>query len=318
MSTYRDRFDGPAAVFSDRLSGGRLLIIVLVPILLVASVALVRASGLTTRPTALLSAGAAANLSPSELAAGAADALNLATAVAGTGYTFEIVQHATVTARPDGEPLEIEDPADPTKTITVESVRAGTYLERGAVTPAGFHAEIRRGPDDPTATADWDGTPMELAALVRDGTTYRNDGDGWYETDRPPGIGLDPATAALLPTLLRDLAEAKGADPPRDETDPFADLAPARRLDGATEVADVPGIIAVDLADATELIGPAKLAFDDDGRLVGLRILARNTHLDRYDLMVETVITFGYPDTAPELPKPGAEWVPPAAPTDGE
>jgi hypothetical protein len=188
---------------------------------------------------------------------------------------------------------------------------------------------VRRGPADPTAKPDWDGQPLELAALVRDGTTYRDDGEGWYPTDRPPGIGLDPATAALLPTMLRgltgvaDAAERQPApsDPPepgRAVADPFAELAPARRLAGDTTVAELPGIIAVDLASATELREPAELAFDEGGRLVGLRVLARNTHLDRYDLLVETVITFGYPGQAPELPRPEPAWTPPAAPAPGE
>ena len=262
-----------------------------------------------TRPASLLGPGAAVTMTPAELQTTAAEAIERAVAPGGTGVTFEIVQRSTVHTRAGGDPLEIADPADPAKTVAVATVPAGTYLERGALTPAGFHSEIRRGPDDPAAKVDWDASPMELSALLRDGKTWRNDGAGWYATDRPPGIGLDPATAALLPTLLRGLSEARDAQAGQD--DPFADVAPSRRLAGATKVADVPGIIAVDLADATEIDDPADLAFDGSGRLIGLRIVARNTHLDAYDLLVETVIRFAYPERAPPLPAPEPVYVAP-------
>lgn len=324
------RRDGPqfaAANFSGRLAGGRVMVALLVPILLVTSVALVRASGLTSRPRVALP-GAAANMTPAELVVAAADAFELATATGGAGYTFEISQTGTLVAKPGGPLIEGPDPDDPGSTVETTSQVVGTYLERGTETPAGFHAEIRRGPTDPRAPPDWDGASLELAALVRDERTYRNDGAGWYVTDHPPGLGLDPATAALLPTMLRgldDLQDAAGPQPepstspePGATADPFAGVAAARRLTGVTTVADMPGIIAVDLAPATELRGPAELAFDDAGRLVGLRVVARNTHLDRHDMLIDTVITFAYPGAAPALPDAQPVWTPPSPPADGE
>jgi hypothetical protein len=319
----RDRTrPGPADAvsFEARLRSSRVAVFILIPVLLITSVTLLRASGITTRPVLALT-GAARDLSPGELASAAADAFELATVVGGTGYTFEVVQHGTMVQKEGGPSLEAPDPSDPAETVESSTQPVGTYLERGVVTPDGFHAEIRKGPDDPRAPPDWESAKTELAALVRDGRTYRNDGSGWYVTDRPPGLGLDPTTASLLPTLLRGLSQPADAEqPPPDASappepgravpDPFADLAPARRLDGGTKVDDIPGIIAVDLADATELRGPAELAFDDAGRLVGLRVLARNTHLETYDLLIETVITFAYPISTPELPKPEPVWSP--------
>ena len=304
----------PDAAYTVRFGSARIVVLVLVPVLLLAAVALARTSGLTTRPTSLLAPAAALTMTAAELQATAAEAIERAVAAGGAGITFDIVQRSTLHARPGGEPLEMPDPADPQRTIAVDAVAASTYLERGALTPDGFHSEIRRGPDDPAAAIDWAATRMALAALVRDGKTYRDDGAGWYPTDRPPGIGLDPASAALLPTFLRGLAEPREARPSGD--DPFAAVAPARRLAGATGVAHLPGIIAVDLASATEIDDPADLAFDDAGRLIGLRVVARNTHLETYDLLVETVIRFAYPERAPPLPDPAAQ---PAAggPTPG-
>jgi hypothetical protein len=107
------------------------------------------------------------------------------------------------------------------------------------------------------------------------------------------------------------MTEARDKTPEPSEDDPFADIAPTRRLAGGTRVADIPGVIAVDLAAATEIDDPAELAFDDAGRLIGLRVVARNTHLATYDLLVETVIRFAYPERAPPLPAPEPVYVEP-------
>ena len=90
------------------------------------------------------------------------------------------------------------------------------------------------------------------------------------------------------------------------------ELPPVRALEATTTAEDIPGIIAVDLAEATESTTPARLAFDDAGRLVTITILARNTLLEVHDLLVETVITFRYPTDPPELPKPEPAFVEPA------
>jgi hypothetical protein len=88
---------------------------------------------------------------------------------------------------------------------------------------------------------------------------------------------------------------------------------------GGTRVEDLPGIIAVDLAGSTELVGPVELGFDERGRLVLLRVLARNTNLTTHDLMVETEIAFAYPDRLPHLPEPEPAYVPATpAPDAGE
>lgn len=286
---------------------------VLLPILLVAGLLLVR-GGLVRTPLAL-TAGVA-SIAPTELTAIAADELERVGGSGGTGFTFSIVQSAALVARAGQPGIEVGDPADPGKVILVERHDLATYLERGVVTDAGFHAEIRRGADDLTSGDGWDDAAMELAALVRDGVTYRNDGAGWYETSQPPGIGLDPTSARLLPRMLRsvegvaDASAAEGA--PGALVDRLAALRPARTLAGTAAVADLPGIIAVDLAEATEFIEPVTLAFDADGRLIGLRAIARNVHYQAHDLVITTVITFAYPDRSPGLPGPEPAYVAPS------
>src|SRR5204863_290981 len=125
-----------------------------------------------------------------------------------------------------------------------------------------------------------------------------NDAAGWYATDNPPGVGLDPRTAALLPALLRKatgVADA-GTTPVNGATLPA--------VTGSAKVADIPGVIASDGAGFTELVAPLEFAFDDQGRLAQVHVLARNTNLDVYDLLIDTTITFAYPTTAAPLPDP--------------
>lgn len=124
----------------------------------------------------------------------------------------------------------------------------GASIATGLVTPDGHFLQMRRGPATPDAVPDFAGAEPTLAALVRGKTQYRNDGDGWYETDQLPGIGLDPATIARLPGLLRRASAA--ADAPRVDV---AGLAlPTVTAQGA--IADAPGLMAIDAAPFTELV----------------------------------------------------------------
>ena len=304
-------------------TAGPRVLAVLLPIAIVATLAFARGGLLLERPTGLT--GGAENATPAELTAVAAAALDGATAKGARGYRFEIVQTSAIVARAGSPGIEVGDPADPTKVILVERHELATYLERGFVTDAGFSSEIRRGADDLTTGDGWDAAPMELAALVVDGRTYRNDGAGWYQTSQPPGIGLDPGSAALLPGMLRKLKAPADAvaTPPSGPPGSglghrLADLLPARTLAGTAAVADLPGIIAVDLAEATELIEPVTLAFDASGRLIGLRAVARNVNFAAHDLVIETVITFSYPASAPALPRPEPAYVAPAVVPDAD
>lgn len=206
------RTESDGAVFHERLRGTRLLVVILVPLLLVATVAAVRATGLPMRLASPLTAGVE-GLAPAELQANAADELTRALAKDGGGLVFEIVQWQTIQAKVGGPLIDIPDPADRSKSLgTTDSYELGTLVERGFATPDGYWMEILAGP---TAgkSAEYDAATAETrrSALVRDGQAWRNDGTGWYETPQPPGIGLDPATVALLPTLLREASGAKEA-----------------------------------------------------------------------------------------------------------
>lgn len=242
---------------------------------------------------------AGAQIAPADRLTAAADGIEARLGPSGNGFTFTVVSRSTFYARPDGPRIEVPDPADPRKVAGLaDSYYLGADIAMGIVTADGYFLQMYAGPATPDAAPDFKTAPTTLATLVKGGTTWRNDGDGWYETDQPPGIGLDPATIALLPKLLRDasapvMAEARSVDG-----------ATASVVEAAGDVADAPGLMAVDAASFTELAAPLSFAFDDQGRLVEIRALMRNTRMETYDLLVETVITITYPDARPTLPDP--------------
>jgi hypothetical protein len=250
---------------------------------------------LALRPTQLPPGlvGVGVNSTPAELKELGARSIETAVAKGGGGVSFEIVQRASLHAKPGGPKIDVPAPVGRGSAGTADEYEVGATIEHGRVTPDGFWMEMRAGPA-PGRQPDFDHATYEFGAIVKAGTTYRNDGQGWYETDDPPGIGLDPRTAALLPRLLRNAAAAKDAG-----TD--ADL---RKITAQGEVRDVPGLIAVDGETFTSLVGDVELGFDDQGRLRKLHVVAQNGNVSRYDLLVDTVITFDYPAQAEPIPDP--------------
>jgi hypothetical protein len=255
--------------------------------------------------------GGAPGGTPAELKAAAADLLAATTAKGGTGYRFEIVQRSTLTARQGGPRIEIPDPADRTKSLgSVDAYYLNGLVETGYVTPAGFYMEMRAGPASTDAAVDLASGELLFRALVRDGTTYRDDGLGWYATEDPPGIGLDPTTAGLLPALLRHAGGAEEADLAAAGGELAKGNSAATRAITATgAIADIPGIVAVDGAPFTEIARPVDFSFDAAGRLVGLVVTARNTNVKAHDLVVVTEIRLAYDDVPVSLPKAEPRWL---------
>jgi len=286
------------------------------PVVVVAGLVLVRAGGIdagSTRKSAFdadgpvsgLSAGAL-NADPATLKSTAADLLAATTAKGGSGYRFEIVQRSTLHAKLGGPALLVPDPDDPqAPPKEADEAYLIGLLETGYVTPTGFSMEMRAGPASADAPVDLASGDLMFRALVRDGVTYRDDGDGWYQTDRPPGIGLDPITAAALPGLLRRATDAKDSDLAAAEGELGKARATATRgITAAGTIADIPGVVAVDGAGFTEITQPIALTFDGAGRLVGLVVTARNSNATVHELAVVTEITLRYDDVPISLPKP--------------
>lgn len=248
-------------------------------------------------PTNLFAVGAATPESPAAAMTSAASLLEQRIAPGAAGYTFEILQRSTIHARAGGPQIEIPDPTDRHKSLGfADTYEVGALIERGAVTPDGFTMEMRTGPA-PGQSADWK-APYQFGVISTADRTLRDDGVGWYLTDSPPGIGLDPATAALLPRLLRNATEVAN-----DGFTRVGDLL-LPKISASGKVADIPGVVAADGAPFTELVAPIKFVLDDQGRLAQVHVIARNTNLDVYDLLIDTTITFAYPDRAAPLPEP--------------
>lgn len=240
----------------------------------------------------------------------AAVKLEQATAKGSSGYAFEIVQTSTIKVKEGGPDLILPHPSNPWLTGgKADELLFYSLVERGVVTPAGFWSEIRSGPQ-PGETADFDGAQWQRSALMRDGVAWRNDREGWYRTDEVPGIGLDPATVALLPTLLRESGDAAKRD---------ALVVGGRtlaRVDATADKRNMPGLVAADGQKFTRLTAPMEFGFDDQGRVVWIHAVALNTNMTDYDLVVDTVITLRY-DAVEQLPEPLPTWVPaPAEETD--
>jgi len=209
----------------------------------------------------------------------AATNLEDATRAGGAGFTFTVVSRSTLEAKAGGPLIDIPDPADRRKSLGLtDSYYLGATLAEGSVTPDGYWLQMRRGPDAPDTAPDFEHAPITLAALVADGVTWRNDGTGWYQTDRPPGIGLDPRTIALLPTLLRDATDAKS-----DGTK-VVDGTPAIGVEATGEMAKAPGLLAIDAEAFSVLVAPIEFSLDGAGRLIELHAVLRNTRMTTYDL----------------------------------
>lgn len=266
----------------------------------------VGAASSRTVPASAVSGGAP-NGVPDVLKGAAAQLLRQTVARDGSGYRFEIVQRSMIRARPGGPQVPIPDPADPRgKPIgLIDELYQVGLIETGFVNPAGFSMTMRAGPMSPGAKVDLAAGQILFEALVKDGTAYRNDGEGWYRTDRPPGIGLDPVTASLLPGFLDRATKAVELDKASLPSELGSGADPAARAIGVeTTVADLPGVIAVDGQPFTELTGPVSLTFDGAGRLSGLLVRARNTNLDTFDLVIVTEIAIRYDAVPTVLPDP--------------
>jgi hypothetical protein len=267
-------------------------------------IVLVRTSG----PTAALTAGAPKTaLTADQLREGAAAALDAALAKGGSGLTFRAVQRNTLHQKAGGPPIEVRSPADPTKVLdTVAESYVNAIVSSGAVTDSAFWMEMRRGPgkdEAPDFSAD-----LLFSVVQRDGLLWRNDGFGWYQTDQSPGTGMDPVSARGMPALLRALHGAKKLDPATIDGQVLVGVR------GIATPNDYPGVIAADGRDLTDRSFEVDCWFDDAGRLVQLSAHPKNVKQTTYDLVSETLVTFGYGSVG-SPPEPTPTMAPEPLPT---
>lgn len=257
------------------------------PVPLVVSAAILAAATLAAVATVV-----GARPYPASLLA-AADALVAATGPGGQGYRFDVTQRQAVYARPGGSLIPIVDPANPNSVLRrVDHEYVNTVLARGSVATGAFWMEMRFGPDEATEPS-FDAAPTMFQVIARGGALWRNDGLGWFETKVSPGVGMDPATAALLPQLLRSVTGA--VDQGRETIDGVA----LRRWAGFVDVASFPGVVASDGAAFTEGPIAVRLWLDSANRLVQLEGRTRNLNEQTFDLKVVTTIKLLYQAAGP-------------------
>jgi hypothetical protein len=282
------------------LGGLALGAVLLVGAVLAARPALAPAAALVSPPMA----PAAAMSSSSSLLAGAISP-------GGAGFGFFAVQRTTEYQRPGGIPIPVVDPADG-RTVTGQTGRLfiNAMMSKGFVTPDDFSMEMRPGTEAAASAAAFAAAPSVFSVLARDGGTWRNDGAGWYATSGLPGMGIDLATARLLPRALGHIGSLSAA---------VADTvngSPSWAYTGTVAVADYPGAVAADGAAFTDPAVAVKVWVDAKGRPLQLWVRARNTNQAAYDLVSETTVTLDY-GAAPPLPRPDPTMAPePPPPPD--
>lgn len=239
----------------------------------------------------------------------AADALATSASPSGSGFEIQVVSRSTLYAKPGGPLIDVPHPTERNVTLgPAEEYYLGGTLAEGIVAPDGFWLQMRQGPTTPEEPPDFKASPVTLAALVRGDKQWRNDGEGWYEADVLPGIGLDPRTLDLLPGLLRQatgVASVGGS---------VVDGKALMLISGRGKVADAPGLMAVDAEPFTEFAEPLTFGLDEQGRLAQLTARMRNTTVADFELIVETTVTFVYDGARPALPEALPAAPPPGTP----
>jgi hypothetical protein len=260
--------------------------------------------------TGLYLAGGEPVTTPSadQLRSVAATTLDAAMAEGGTGLTFQVFQRNTLHQKPGGPPIELKAENDHSKVVeTVDEAYVNAMVSTGAVTDSAFWMQMRRGPAKDEAP-DFTGAELRYSVIERDGVLWRDDGEGWYQTDVSPGMGMDPVSARKLPGLLRALQSAASLEPA------VVDGRELLGVSGMTTVDDYPGVVASDGKAFTDASFEVRCWFDDAGRLVRLEASARNLNQTTYDLVAETVVSFGYGSTG-DPPDPAPTMAPEQLPT---
>jgi hypothetical protein len=136
---------------------------------------LVRATIAAAPPDPQVGAG----LSADDRLSLAADKLDVSLGSGGKGFTFTVVERSTLYAKPGGPQIEIPDPYDRYRTLGLaDEYYLGGAIAEGSATPDGLWLQMRRGPGTPDGSPDFANAPITVSALTRDGSTWRNDGDG--------------------------------------------------------------------------------------------------------------------------------------------
>ena len=226
---------------------------------------------------------------PAQLLARAAGDLSLRLAPGGQGLSFEVLQRQSPVLGPMAPSLPVALPGSDGKPAS------SAYMTRGFARGTDFYMAIR-AVDPALATPTFEGGLPLFEAIASGGRSWRQEGEGFYETAVLPGLGIDPVSLARFPDLLRHLAG------PVDVGEDTVGGEQAHHLRGTASVADWPGFIATDAAGLTASPFTVEVWLATDGRLLALEGSTRNLSEPGHDLEVSDRITFGtaVPERAPD------------------
>jgi hypothetical protein len=254
--------------------------------------------------------GAIAAATPAKSLATAGSQLAAAIGPGGQGFNFFATQRTTEYQRAGGTAIAVVDPSDDRKVIgQTDHLFINAMMSKGFVRPDGFFMDMRLG-SSTSGAADFASAPTTFSVLARDATTWRNDGQGWYQTAELPGMGIDLVTIRQLPSAFGHVVGLTASG-----TDNVNGVA-ASVYSGSLTPTDYPGAVAAGGASFTDSTIAFKVWIAGDGRPLQLWIRARNTNQPIYDLVSETTLSFDFtpaaalpsaaPTLAPESP-PSAE-----------
>jgi hypothetical protein len=158
------------------------------------------------------------------------------------------------------------------------------FLSQGIVSPSGFWQVMHQiGQNDPTTISDQ--SSFSGASLVGPKGQWRDDGNGWVaDTDTPPGLGMDPTSAARLPDLLAGLINVA----------PLASANGLTSFHGLGAPIDYPGVVASDGLSFTKAPLDVIVRLDAQSRLAELDVVAQNLNALPDQMIIDTKVTFDY------------------------
>ena len=206
-------------------------------------------------------------------------------APAGSGLSFTALQRQVLYHVAGAPDLTVPNPSASASPLVVDSFDVGANVTRGFTRGSDFFMEIR-GIDPAGTVADFDQGKVIFQVITHAGTIWRNEGQGWYTTDTPPGLGIDPFSLSHLPGLLGHLVSVKDLG---DE--PFQGQ-PGHHFSGFIDGSDWPGFTASDGVTFTSSPIPIDVWVSPDGRLLGLSGQARNLNHQVQDLEIVDGLSF--------------------------
>lgn len=223
----------------------------------------------------------------------AAEKLRSRLEASGEGVSFLVLQRQ-VLHQTSAAP-ELRTDADPSPEAGAGPMNVA-YMTRGFARDGVLSMEIRAVDPSLDAPSFEDGLLL-FRVLTKDDQVWRDEGEGFYTVDDPPGLGMDPASISRLPALLEHLEHVVDLGEQIYQGDN------AHRYRGEVAAVRWPGIIAADALAFTESPLELDAWIGQDGELVGLAARTSNLNEEVNHVSVIVNVSFGR-DVPPLMPAP--------------